>query len=380
MSIKPLFGNFQPAAQPAPVAGTLPQQQFSPERVKAALAALTAPPPVDRVELVKFGGAQPGKVAIIGAGNVGSSLALDLARQKLCKDIAMVDINGNVAKGKALDIQQACAVYGSDTKLVGSDDYSVIDNADIVVVTAGFPRRPGQSRDDLLAGGTKIVADVAKKIKQKAPNAFVIVVSNPLDAMCHVTQQVTGFPPERVIGMAGVLDSARFKTFLADELNVSVEDIQATVLGGHGDTMVPVPSQTTVSGIPVTQLIKPERLDEIIDRARNGGAEIVNLLNTSGYIAPGASIAKMVESVLRDKKSIIPCSVYLTGQYGINGLYAGVPVKLGKNGVEEIVQLQLTDKEKQLLAASAKSLKANADKIPTLLQALDNPAPPAADA
>ncbi len=345
--------------------------QASPASAEPSVRPAQAP---DRVELTRFGGAQPGKVAIIGAGNVGSSLAKDLAQGKICKEVALVDINGDVALGKALDIQQACPLYGSDTKLVGGDDYGIIDNADIVVVTAGFPRREGQSRDDLLQGSTKIVADVARKIKDKAPNAFVIVVSNPLDAMCHVVQTVTGFPPERVIGMAGALDSARFKTFLAQELKVSVDDIQAMVLGGHGDTMVPVISQTTVSGIPVSRLIGRKRLNEIIDRTRNGGGEVVKLLKTSGYIAPGAAIARMVEAVLRDKKAILPCSVYLTGQYGINGLYAGVPVKLGRNGVEEIIQLKLTAREKALLAQSAQALKSNADKLPAILQALTPPA------
>lgn len=355
--------------------GTRPAENWAnlmPRFMKAdsQIAAATRP---DSVEL-RFGGkpASPGKVAIIGAGNVGSSLAKDLAHERLCKEVALVDMFANVAKGKALDIQQACAVYGSDTKLVGDSDYNVINGADIVVVTAGSPRKPGQSRDDLLEASTKVIAEVTRKIKQHAPNSTIIMVSNPLDAMCHVAQQVSGFPPERVIGMAGVLDSARFKTFLADALNVSVEDIQATVLGGHGDTMVPVLSHTTVKGIPVTKLLDAKKLNDIVERTRNSGAEIVNLLNTSGYIAPGASIAKMVEAILQDKKSIVPASVYLTGQYGVNGLYVGVPVKLGKDGVEEILSLDLTPAEQQMLHQSVASLQTSVAKIPAMLQKLDN--------
>lgn len=329
----------------------------------------------DRVDLKFAGKAAPGKVSIIGAGNVGASLAKDLAQNKLCKNIALVDMFANVAQGKALDIQQACAVYGSDTKLVGDSDYGIIKDSDIVVVTAGSPRKPGQSRDDLLAASVKVIADVALKIKRNAPDATIIMVSNPLDAMCHVAQMVTGFPPERVIGMAGVLDSARFKTFLADELNVSVDDVQANVLGGHGDTMVPVLSHTLVNGIPVTKLIPAAKLQEIVERTRNGGAEIVNLLNTSGYIAPGAAIAKMIEAILQDKKAVVPCSVYLNGQYGVRGLYVGVPVKLGRKGVEEILELDFTPDERNLLAQSVLSLQTNVAKLPALIQAARQVAP-----
>jgi malate dehydrogenase len=308
------------------------------------------------------------KVAVIGAGNVGSSLAKDLVRDELCNTVSLVDINDGVAKGKALDIQEAAPLYNSDTQIIGGNDFKIIEGADVVVVTAGFPRKPGMSRDDLLESTAKVVAGVAEKIKKHAPDSTVIVVSNPLDAMALLTQKVTGFPSNRVIGMAGVLDAARFKTFVAQELKVGVEDIQAMVLGGHGDTMVPLPRYTTVGGIPITELMDKATLDKIIDRTRNGGAEVVGHLNTSAYIAPGASIAKMVASVLKGKNQVLPCSALLNGQYGVNGLYIGVPVKLGKNGIEEIIELNLLPEEQALFQQSTGHVQANAQKLDGILE------------
>jgi malate dehydrogenase len=299
------------------------------------------------------------KISIIGAGNVGATCAHWCAAAQL-GDVVLLDVpqTEGMPKGKALDLMQASPIMGFDSNIVGTNSYDETKDSDVVVITAGIARKPGMSRDDLLGTNAKIMTAVATEVKQSSPNAVVIVVSNPLDAMVQRAFQVTGFPPARVVGQAGVLDTARYRTFLAMELGVSVEDIQAMLLGGHGDTMVPVPSCTSVGGIPVTQLIKPERLAEIVQRARVGGAEIVGLLKTgSAYYAPAAATAQMVEAVVRDKKRLIPCAAYCDKEYGVGGYYVGVPVILGTGGVEKIIELQLTAQEKADMQKSIDAVK-----------------------
>lgn len=309
------------------------------------------------------------KISVVGAGNVGATLVQRLAEAELAKHVAVVDIVEGVPQGKALDILESGPVYGYDTKVTGSNTYDVITGSDIVVVTAGSPRKPGMSRDDLLSINARIMTDVCTHIKQHAPNATVIVVSNPLDAMCHVALKATGFPHQRVFGMAGVLDSARFRTFIAEELDVSVEDVHAFVLGGHGDTMVPLPRYSTVAGIPLPDLLDDATIERLVDRTRKGGAEIVQHLKTgSAFYAPSASVVDMIESIVKDKKRILPCAVYLTGQYGASDLYVGVPVKLGKNGIEDVVEIKLTDDEQAAFNRSA-------DAVRELVNALNNLVP-----
>jgi malate dehydrogenase len=297
------------------------------------------------------------KISIIGAGNVGATTAHWCAAAEL-GDIVLVDIpqTEDMPKGKALDLMQSSPVMGFDSNIVGTTSYDQSEGSDVVVITAGIPRKPGMSRDDLLATNAKIMTSVCQEIKKTSPQAVVIVVSNPLDAMVQRAQQVTEFPPERVVGQAGVLDTARYRAFLAMELGVSVEDVSALLMGGHGDTMVPIPSCTSVGGIPVLQLLDQARLDEIVDRTRKGGAEIVGLLKTgSAYYAPAAATAQMVEAVVRDKKRLIPCAAYCDKEYGVGGYYVGVPVILGSAGVERIVELTLTADEQ---AAFQKSVAA----------------------
>ncbi len=305
------------------------------------------------------------KISIIGAGNVGATTAHWCAAAEL-GDIVLVDIPAteDMPKGKALDLLQASPVMGFDSQITGTTSYEATAGSDVVVITAGIPRKPGMSRDDLLATNAKIMGSVCEQIKKTSDHAVVIVVSNPLDAMVQRAQQVTGFPTQRVIGQAGVLDTARYRTFLAQELNVSVEDISALLMGGHGDTMVPIPSCTSVGGIPVQQLIKPDRLEEIVDRTRKGGAEIVGLLKTgSAYYAPAAATTQMVEAIIRDKKRLIPCAAYCDKEYEVGGYYVGVPVVLGSAGVERIVELSLTDDEK---VAFQKSIDAVTELISTM--------------
>lgn len=310
------------------------------------------------------------KISVIGAGNVGATLAQRLAEAELAKHVAMVDVVEGVPQGKALDIAESGPIYGYDTQMIGSNDYESIRDSDLVVITAGLPRKPGMSRDDLLDANAKIMTQVCQNIRQKAPDATVIVVSNPLDAMCHVALQVTGFPHNRVFGMAGVLDTARFRTFIADELDVSVEQVQAFVLGGHGDSMVPLVRYSNVAGIPLTDMMDAETIERLVDRARNGGAEIVKLLKTgSAFYAPSASVVEMVESIAKDKKKILPCSVYLTGQYGINGLYVGVPVKLGRNGIEKVYEIPLSDEERNQLNVSVEDVRQNVETLKTMVPA-----------
>jgi malate dehydrogenase len=302
------------------------------------------------------------KVTVVGGGNVGATVAQGIALKELA-DVVVVDIIEGVPQGKALDLMETAPVEKVDSILTGSNGYDATENSDIVVITAGLPRKPGMSRDDLLWKNEEIVAGVTREVTKRSPKSILIVVSNPLDAMCEVARRVSRFPRERVIGMAGILDSSRMRAFIAMELNVSVENTHAFVLGGHGDTMVPLPRYSTVAGIPITELISKERIDAIVDRTRNGGAEIVNLLKTSAWYAPGASTVEMVEAILKDKRKILPCAAFLQGEYGIKGLYVGVPVKLGRNGMEQIIQIKLTDEERTALNKSADAVKELVDKL-----------------
>lgn len=307
------------------------------------------------------------KVTVIGAGNVGATAAMRLAEKELA-DVVLVDILEGVPAGKALDLAEAAPIEKHDAKIVGvSGDYNDVKDSDIVIITAGIPRKPGMSRDDLLSTNMGIIQSVTKEVAAIAPDATLIIVSNPLDAMCHVAYDVSGFSKNRVIGMAGVLDSARFRTFIAMELNVSVENTHAFVLGGHGDTMVPLPRYSTVSGIPITELMPPERIEALVERTRKGGAEIVSLLKTgSAYYAPASAAVEMADAILKDKKKILPCAAYLEGEYGINNLFIGVPVKLGENGIEEIIEIELTDEEKKALNHSANEVRKLIDDMERL--------------
>ena len=298
------------------------------------------------------------KVTVVGAGNVGATAAMRLAEKELA-DVALIDILDGVPAGKALDLMEAAPIEKHDSKVLGiTADYGQAKDSDIVIITAGIPRKPGMSRDDLLATNMGIMRSVVQEIAAAAPEAVLIIVSNPLDAMCHVAFDASGFPKNRVLGMAGVLDSARFRAFIAMELDVSVENVNAFVLGGHGDTMVPLPRYSTVAGIPITELMPQERLDALVDRTRNGGAEIVGLLKTgSAYYAPASAAVEMAEAILKDKKKILPCAVYLEGEYGIQNLFIGVPVKLGKNGMEEIIEITLSDEEQKALLHSADAVQ-----------------------
>lgn len=302
------------------------------------------------------------KIALIGAGQIGGTLAL-LAGQKQLGDVVLIDIAEGTAKGKALDLSQLAPVANFDTNYSGGADYALIKDSDVVIVTAGVPRKPGMSRDDLIGINKGVIKAAGEQIKKYAPNAFVIVVTNPLDVMVGVMQETTGFKPEKVVGMAGVLDSARFRTFLAEEFNVSVEDVSAFVLGGHGDTMVPLVRYSTIAGIPLPDLIKmgwstQDKIDAIVKRTANGGGEIVQLLgNGSAFYAPAISAIAMAESYLLDRKRLLPCAAYLNGEYGVKGLYIGVPVVIGKNGVEKIVEIQLNGDEKAMFEKSVQAVK-----------------------
>ena len=296
------------------------------------------------------------KVTVIGAGNVGATTAHRLAERGYA-DIVLVDIVKGMPQGKALDLLEASPVVGVDARITGTNNYTATKDSDVVVITSGVARRPGMSRDDLLATNLAIVKDVTEKVVERSPTTVLIVVSNPLDAMCHVALKASKFPSRRVIGMAGILDTARYRSFVAEALDVSVEDINAYVLGRHGDTMVPLASYTTVAGIPITELLSAKKIEEIIVRTRNGGAEIVELLKTgSAFYAPSAAVAQMVDSIVLDKKRILPCAAYLTGQYGVRSVYVGVPVKLGAGGIKQIMEIKLTSEEKRALQASAKSV------------------------
>ena len=297
------------------------------------------------------------KVTVVGAGNVGATTAQRIF-DKGYADVVLVDIVEGLPQGKALDMLESGPVLGSDAAVIGTNDYEETAGSDVVVITSGIARRPGMSRDDLLLTNMKIVTSVTREVAAQSPDAVLVIVTNPLDAMAQRAYQVSGFPRERVVGMAGILDTARFRTFLAEELNVSVSSVEAYVLGGHGDTMVPVTGSTTVGGQPIARVLPAKRIDEIVKRTQDGGAEIVNLLKTgSAYYAPSAAITQMVEAVLFDRKEILPCTAYLEGEYGIDGLYVGVPVRLGAGGVEEIIEFDLTDEEQAALASSAEAVR-----------------------
>jgi len=297
-------------------------------------------------------------ITVVGAGNVGATTAQRIAEKELARRVVMVDVAEGTPQGKALDQWESAPVEGFDTRVVGTNGYDETEGSDIVVITAGIARKPGMSRDDLLNTNAGIVKQVSEQIKRTSPKAIIIMVSNPLDVMCYVAKTVTGFPRERVIGIAGVLDTARYRSFLAEALDVSVRDIQAMVLGGHGDTMVPLISYTAVSGIPITQLLDRKTLDAIVNRARNGGAEIVKYLKTgSAYYAPSAAAVQMCEAIVRDQKRILPCAAWLEGEYGMSGLFLGVPCKLGRNGLEKIIEVELTSAERVDLGKSADAVR-----------------------
>ncbi|MGD2126959.1 MAG: malate dehydrogenase [Desulfobacteraceae bacterium] len=309
------------------------------------------------------------KVTVVGAGNVGATAAMRLAEKELA-DVVLVDVLEGLPVGKALDLAEAAPIEAHDCKIIGcTGEYAEAKDSDIIIVTAGIPRKPGMSRDDLLSTNMGIMRSVIKEVAVAAPNAILIIVSNPLDAMCHVAFDVSGFPKNKVMGMAGVLDSARFRAFIAMELNVSVENIHAFVLGGHGDTMVPISRYSTVAGIPITELIPADRIEAIEQRTRTGGAEIVGLLKTgSAYYAPASASVEMAEAILKDKKKILPCAAYLEGEYGIKGLFMGVPVKLGANGVEEIIQIRLNEEEQKALHHSADAVRTLVEDMKRLSQ------------
>ncbi len=311
------------------------------------------------------------KVTVVGAGNVGATCADVIAQKELVNELVLLDIKENFAEGKALDIWQTAPVNLYDTRITGStNDYSKTANSDVVVITSGLPRKPGMSRDDLISTNAGIVKVVTSNILKYSPKAIIIIVSNPLDVMTYCAYLTAKIDSKRVFGMAGILDTARYRAFLAEELNCSPKDIQAVLMGGHGDTMVPLPRYTTVSGIPVTELISKVKLDEIIERTKKGGGEIVNLLGTSAWYAPGAAAAQMVEAIIRDQKRIFPVCAWLQGEYGLKDIYLGVPVKLGKNGIEQIIELKLNDEEKKLLNDSAKSVK----EVMAVLDTMNNAA------
>ncbi|HET8655687.1 MAG TPA: malate dehydrogenase [Longimicrobiaceae bacterium] len=298
------------------------------------------------------------KITVVGAGNVGATAAQRLAEKELARQVVLVDIAEGIPQGKALDQWESAPIEGFDSRVIGTNGYDEAAGSGIFIVTAGIARKPGMSRDDLLGTNARIVREVSQNIKRVAPDAIIIMVSNPLDVMCYVAREATGFPRERVIGMAGVLDTARYRSFLALEADVSVEDIQAMVLGGHGDTMVPLISTTTVAGIPITKFVPRDRLDAIVERTRKGGAEIVGYLKTgSAYYAPSAAAVQMAEAIVKDKKRILPCAAWLQGEYGVSDLFLGVPCKLGRNGIEEIVEVDLTPDERSALEKSAEAVR-----------------------
>jgi len=309
------------------------------------------------------------KITVIGAGNVGATATQRIVEKQLAREVVLVDVVDGVPQGKALDMYESAPVELFDTRVVGTTGYEETADSDIILITAGRPRKPGMSRDDLLAMNAEIVKKVTEEAVSKSPNAIIIVVSNPLDVMTYVAYVRSGFPKERVIGMAGVLDTARFRTFIAMELNVSVQDVSACVLGGHGDSMVPVVKYTTVAGIPISELLPQERIAALVERARKGGIEIVNYLKTgSAYYAPSAASVEMIDAIVNDRKRIMPCAAYLTGEYGLNDVYVGVPVKLGRTGVEQILEINLDEADRNALHTSANEVKENCDKVNSMIQ------------
>jgi malate dehydrogenase len=322
--------------------------------------------PITTYRFILIGGQVDKKVTVVGAGHVGATTAQRLSEKELC-DVVLIDIVEGIPQGKALDLMEAAPIEKHDAKIVGANGYKETAESDIVIITAGIPRKPGMSRDDLISTNANIMKEVVNEVAPLSPNAVLIIVSNPLDAMCHVALTASGFPREQVVGMAGVLDSARFRTFIAMELNVSVENVHAFVLGGHGDTMVPLPRYSTVAGIPITELMPEDRINTLVERTANGGAEIVSLLKSgSAYYAPASSAVEMAESILKDKKKILPCATLLKGEYGINDLFVGVPIKLGKGGIEQIIEIELTETEQAALKKSAAAVRG-------LVEFLDRP-------
>jgi len=304
------------------------------------------------------------KIGVVGAGNVGATAAQQIAERELASEVVLLDVAEGIPQGKGLDLAESSPVDRFDTKIVGTSDIGRLSGCDVAVVTAGIARKPGMSRDDLLSTNADVVSSICEKLKSLAHQAIVIVVTNPLDTMAYVALKSTGFPPNRVVGMAGILDSSRFRYFIASELDVSVEDVTAFVLGGHGDSMVPLPRYSSVAGIPLTELLDEATIDRLVQRTRDGGAEIVAHLKTgSAYYAPASAISEMVTAIVRDKKRILPCAAWLTGQYGINGLFMGVPVKLGANGVEQIIEIGLTQEESQALHTSAEDIRSGIEKL-----------------
>lgn len=308
------------------------------------------------------------KVTVIGAGNVGATVADCVARKDMVKEVVLIDIVEGLPQGKALDMYEAAPIHGYDTRLTGTNDYADTAGSDICVITAGLARKPGMSRDDLLAKNAQIVQSVTEQFVAKSPNSILIVVSNPLDVMTYVAYMTSGFPSQRVMGMAGVLDTARYRAFIALELGCSVRDIQALLMGGHGDTMVPLPRFTTVGGIPLPELLAEDRINAIVERTKTGGGEIVKLMGTSAWYAPGAAAAEMVEAIVKDSGRVLPCAVWLTGQYGLDGLYVGAPARLGRNGVEDIIEVELDDAERRLLEQSADDVRKNIETLERLQQ------------
>lgn len=304
------------------------------------------------------------KITVIGGGHVGEVTAQRIAEKELAKEVVLLDIIDGMPQGKSLDLYESAPVEGFDAKMTGTNDYADTANSDIIVITAGLARKPGMSRDDLLQKNVEIVGGCTEQVVKYSPNSIIIVVSNPLDTMCYVALKKSGFPRERVIGMAGILDTARFRSFIAMELEVSVRDIQAMVLGGHGGTMVPLPRYATIAGIPLPQLMSNEKIEELVERTRNGGAEIVKLLKTgSAYYAPSAAAVEMTEAIVKDSNRVLPCSAWLTGEFGLNDLYMGVPVKLGKGGIKEIIEVELNDDERAGLEKSAKHVLENSAMV-----------------
>lgn len=309
------------------------------------------------------------KVTVVGAGNVGATVAECVARKDMVNEVVLIDIVEGLPQGKALDMQESAPIHLFDTRVTGTNDYADTSGSDICVITAGLPRKPGMSRDDLLAKNASIVKSVTEQFAPGSPNAIIIIVSNPLDVMTYVSYTTSGFPSERVMGMAGVLDTARYRAFLSMELGVSVKDIQALLMGGHGDTMVPLPRYTTIGGVPVTELLDRDRISAIVDRTKSGGGEIVKLMGTSAWYAPGAAAAEMVEAIVKDSGRVLPAAVWLSGQYGLDGLFIGAPVRLGAGGIKEVVEVELTPDEKALLAESAEHVRANLASLERLQKA-----------
>jgi malate dehydrogenase len=306
------------------------------------------------------------KVTVIGAGNVGATVGECVARQDVAQEVVMVDIKDGMPQGKALDMRESSPIHGFDSYVTGTNEYGPTENSDVCIITAGLPRSPGMSRDDLLAKNTEIVGGVTEQFVEGSPDSTIIVVANPLDVMTYVAYEASGFPSNRVMGMAGVLDTARFRSFIAEELDVSVRDVQALLMGGHGDTMVPLPRYTTVGGIPVPQLLDDDTIDDIVDRTKGAGGEIVDLMGTSAWYAPGAAAAEMTEAILKDNKRILPCAAYCDGEYGLSDLFIGVPTKLGAGGVEDIIEVDLNADERAQLKTSAGHVQSNLDDLERL--------------